>query len=102
MLYEVGINFIEYVMHISKYEKAYSLSIELESFGQEYAELITRTKELENKLYTVLEEDQVGEFKKCYDEIFIHNSLLVKSKMFQDYSKFLANINFVNNRFDVF
>ena len=62
MLYHVAVNFIEYVMHIGKFNDAYNLSYRLDSFADEYRDFSESAHKLEQKIYPVLEYNMVEHF----------------------------------------
>ena len=74
----------------------------LDFFADDYKDFADRAYKLEQKIYPILEYNRIEYFKDLYDQVIDLNHKLIRSPMFTEYSKFLANINFVNNRYEVF
>ena len=98
MLYQLAVNFIEYVNQIGRHNETYDLSKRLDCFGEEYLNLAASTNTLEKVVYPILEQNLIDDFKKYYDQIIDLNLKLIKSDMFTQYSKFMTNISFMRNK----
>ena len=102
MLYEAAVDFFGYVTYIEKYNKLFNLSKRLSCFDDEYRELAARAEKLENLIYPILEYNRIEKFKIYYDEIIDLNLKLINSPMFKEFSYFLANVSYMNDKYDLF